>query len=84
MSNTGNKRRPRKKPQRKINYNMKRKLVMLFSAVLLALVALTARITYINATRHSRNIRARPFLPSVGTYMTGMEISWQPATRFIM
>ena len=54
MSNTGNKRRPRKKPQRKINYNMKRKLVMLFSAVLLALVALTARITYINATSGSK------------------------------
>jgi stage V sporulation protein D (sporulation-specific penicillin-binding protein) len=54
LSNTGNKRRPRKKPQRKINYNMKRKLVMLFSAVLLALVALTARITYINATSGSK------------------------------
>ena len=54
MSNTGNKRRSRKKPQRKINYNMKRKLVMLFSAVLLALVALTARITYINATSGSK------------------------------
>ena len=54
MSNTGNKRRPRKKPQRKINYNMKRKLVMLFSAVLLALIALTARITYINATSGSK------------------------------
>ena len=33
---------------------MKRKLVMLFSAVLLALVALTARITYINATSGSK------------------------------
>ena len=33
---------------------MKRKLVMLFSAVLLALIALTARITYINATSGSK------------------------------
>lgn len=40
----------RRKPERKINYSMKKKLVMLFGAVLLALVALTARITYINAT----------------------------------
>ena len=47
-SNTGKKRR--RKPQRKINYNMKKKLVMLFGMVLLALVVLTLRITYINAT----------------------------------
>ena len=47
-SNTGKKRR--RKPQRKINYNMKKKLVMLFGMVLLALVILTLRITYINAT----------------------------------
>ena len=47
-SNTGKKRR--RKPQRKINYNIKKKLVMLFGMVLLALVVLTLRITYINAT----------------------------------
>lgn len=40
----------KRKPERKINYSMKKKLVMLFGAVLLALVGLTARITYINAT----------------------------------
>ena len=33
---------------------MRKKLVMLFCAVLLALVALTARITYINATSGSK------------------------------
>lgn len=40
----------KRKPERKINYSMKKKLVMLFGGVLLALVGLTARITYINAT----------------------------------
>ena len=52
MSNTGKKQRG--KPVKKINYNMKKKLVILFSLVLLALVALTLRITYINATSGSR------------------------------
>jgi stage V sporulation protein D (sporulation-specific penicillin-binding protein) len=40
----------RKKPVRKINYQMRKKLVILFGAVLLALVGLVVRITYINAT----------------------------------
>ena len=48
MSNT--RRTGKRKPQRRINYNMKKKLVMLFSIVLLALVVLIVRITYINAT----------------------------------
>ncbi len=52
MSNTGKKQRG--KPVKKINYNMKKKLVILFSLVLLALVALTLRITYINATSGSK------------------------------
>ena len=45
----GNSRR-RKKPQRKINHQMRGKLAGLFGAVLLALVCLLGRITYINAT----------------------------------
>lgn len=51
MATTGKKRR---KPTRKINLVMRKKLVMLFCAVLLALVALAARITYINATSGSK------------------------------
>lgn len=47
-------RKKRRKPTRKINLVMRKKLVMLFCAVLLALVALTARITYINATSGSK------------------------------
>lgn len=42
--------RRRKKPQRKINHQMRGKLAGLFGAVLLALVCLLGRITYINAT----------------------------------
>ena len=49
MSNT--RKKGQKRPQRKINYNMKKKLVMLFTIVLLALVVLIVRITYINAIR---------------------------------
>lgn len=52
MANT--KKRKRKKVQRKINYGMRKKLVMLFGMVLLALVVLMARITYINATSGSK------------------------------
>lgn len=43
-------RRNRRKPKKKINYAMRKKLVILFTFVLLALVGLTVRITYINAT----------------------------------
>ncbi|MDO4336981.1 MAG: penicillin-binding transpeptidase domain-containing protein [Eubacteriales bacterium] len=49
MSST-NRRKSRRKPKRKINYQMKKKLVILFGGVLLALFGLLARITYINAT----------------------------------
>lgn len=52
MSN--NRKRVKRKPKRKINYQMRKKLVMLFGVVLLALVGLTARITYINATSGSK------------------------------
>ena len=48
MSNTG--RKSRRRPQRKINQNMKEKLLILFGIVLLLLVILVLRITYINAT----------------------------------
>lgn len=48
MNNTRNKNR--KKPQRKINYQMRKKLVILFGGVLLALAGLMFRLTYINAT----------------------------------
>ena len=47
MSNT--RQRNRRRPQRKINHKMRGKLVGLFGVVLLALVFLLARITYINA-----------------------------------
>ena len=48
MSNT--RKRGRRKPQRKINQKMKEKLVILFGLVLLALVVLILKITFINAT----------------------------------
>ena len=47
MSNT--RKKTKKKPQKKINHMMKGKLVGLFAVVLLALVCLLGRITYINA-----------------------------------
>ena len=47
MSNT--RKKIKKKPQKKINHMMKGKLVGLFAVVLLALVCLLGRITYINA-----------------------------------
>lgn len=46
-----NTKKRRKKPERKLNIQMRRKLVGLFITVLLALVGLTLRITYINATK---------------------------------
>ena len=49
MSNT-KRRNTRRKPVKKINYQMRKKLVILYGGVVLALVALTGRITYINAT----------------------------------
>lgn len=44
-----NRRRKKRIPDKKINYHMRKKLVILFGGVLLALVGLTVRITYINA-----------------------------------
>ena len=48
LSNT--RQRNKKRPQKKINHLMRGKLVGLFAVVLLALVCLLGRITYINAT----------------------------------
>lgn len=44
-----NRKRNKRIPEKKINYQMRKKLVILFGGVLLALVGLTVRITYINA-----------------------------------
>ena len=55
MSSTG--RRNRRKPVRKLNHQMRGKLVGLFGVVLLALVCLLARITYINATSGGKYTR---------------------------
>lgn len=44
------KKRRKKRPVKKINTTMRKKLVGLFTVILLALVGLTLRITYINAT----------------------------------
>ena len=52
MSNTNT--RNRRRPQKKINHKMRGKLVGLFAVVLLALVGLLGRITYINATSGSK------------------------------
>lgn len=52
MNNT--RKKNRKKPQKKINYQMRKKLVILFGGVLLALVGLMFRLTYINATSGSK------------------------------
>ena len=92
MSNTG--RKSRRRPQRKINQNMKEKLLILFGIVLLLLVILVLRITYINATSgskykkqvlsHSRNMRARYCRQREAIFMTRTEIYWLPAIKFIM
>ena len=85
----------RRRPVKKINKNMKKKLAVLFSLVVLALVGLVARITYINATSGSKYRKQvlsqaqqkyeNQTLPPKGEiFMTGMEIFWQQATRSIM
>ena len=52
MSNTG--KSNRRRPEKKISRITRKKLAMLFTGVLLALVTLLARITYINATSGSK------------------------------
>lgn len=49
-----NRRKKRRKPQRKINHQMRGKLAGLLGVVLLALVCLLGRITYINATNGNK------------------------------
>ena len=71
----------RRRPVKKINKNMKKKLAVLFSLVVLALVGLVARITYINATSGSkyrkqvlsqaqRNMKIRHSPPKGEIFMT--------------
>lgn len=69
MSNT----RPRKrrKPQPKINYTMRGKLVGLFAVVILALVCLLGRITYINATSGTK-YKKRVLLQAQQTYQSSV------------
>ena len=93
---SGNSRRNRRRrPVRKLNYQMRGKLVGLFAIVLLALVCLLGRITFINATsgnRYSRQVLSQAqqryensVLPAKrGISMTGTEISLLPAIRYIM
>ncbi len=93
MSNTG--RKSRRRPQRKINQNMKEKLLILFGIVLLLLVILVLRITYINATSGSKykkqvlsqaqqKYEARYCRQREAIFMTRTEIYWLPAIKFIM
>ena len=69
MSNT----RPRKrrKPQPKINYTMRGKLVGLFAVVILALVCLLGRITYINATSGTK-YKKRVLLQAQQSYQSSV------------
>ena len=96
MSNTG--RKSRRRPQRKINQNMKEKLLILFGIVLLLLVILVLRITYINATsgsKYKKQVLSQAqqkyesqTLPAKrgreAIFMTRTEIYWLPAIKFIM
>ena len=69
MSNT----RPRKtrKPQRKIYHTMELKLVGLFAVVILALVCLLGRVTYINATSGTK-YKKRVLLQAQQTYQSSV------------
>ena len=93
MSNTG--RKSRRRPQRKINQNMKEKLLILFGIVLLLLVILVLRITYINATSGSKykkqvlsqaqqKYESQVLPEREAIFMTRTEIYWLPAIKFIM
>ena len=92
MSNTV--KRNKRRPQKKINHQMRGKLVGLFAVVLLALVALLGRITYINEPvekniknrylrRLSRSMKAVRFRQSGEIFMTEMVIFWPPVRRCI-
>ena len=81
MSNTNT--RNRRRPQKKINHKMRGKLVGLFAVVLLALVGLLGRITYINATS-GRSIRAVLFQRKEEIFMTVTVISWRQVRKCIL
>ena len=69
MSDT--RQRKRKKPQPKINHTMRGKLVGLFAVVILALVCLLGRITYINATSGTK-YKKRVLLQAQQTYQSSV------------
>ena len=69
MSDT--RQRKRKKPQPKINHTMRGKLVGLFAVVILALVCLLGRITYINATSGAK-YKKRVLLQAQQSYQSSV------------
>ena len=69
MSDT--RQRKRKKPQPKINHTMRGKLVGLFAVVILALVCLLGRITYINATSGNK-YKKRVLLQAQQSYQSSV------------
>ena len=69
MSDT--RQRKRKKPQPKINHTMRGKLVGLFAVVILALVCLLGRITYINATSGTK-YKKRVLLQAQQSYQSSV------------
>ena len=69
MSDT--RQRKRKKPQTKINHTMRGKLVGLFAVVILALVCLLGRITYINATSGTK-YKKRVLLQAQQSYQSSV------------
>ena len=69
MSDT--RQRKRKKPQPKLNHTMRGKLVGLFAVVILALVCLLGRITYINATSGTK-YKKRVLLQAQQSYQSSV------------
>ena len=69
MSNT--KQRKRKRPQRRIDHTIRGKLVGLFAVVILALVCLLGRITYINATSGTK-YKKRVLLQAQQSYQSSV------------
>lgn len=69
MSDT--RQRKRKKPQPKVNHTMRGKLVGLFAVVILALVCLLGRITYINATSGTK-YKKRVLLQAQQSYQSSV------------
>ena len=69
LSNT--KQRKRKRPQRRIDHTIRGKLVGLFAVVILALVCLLGRITYINATNGTK-YKKRVLLQAQQTYQSSV------------